>query len=74
MFALELKKRREAIEQEGLSAVLCGMIVKADHPITCMNPEETFEVKEAKIENGGLYLKGEKTMWFHTNLLTKIAT
>lgn len=74
MSLVELENERKALRAKGLSNVLCGITVKADHPITCCNPEETFEVKEAKIEDGNLYLRGEKTMWFSVGLLTRIAT
>lgn len=52
--------------------LLCGMRVKADHPITPLNPEETFIVFDTQIERGNLYLRGEKTMWFANQLLTRV--
>lgn len=51
---------------------LVGLEVKADHPITCLNPTETFLIRYAKIdERGKLYVRGEETMWFHASLITR---
>lgn len=52
--------------------LLCGMRVKADNPINPFNPEETFIVFDTQIYRGNLYLRGEKTMWFANQLLTRV--
>lgn len=55
--------------------LILGRRVKADHPITVLNPEESFIVTEVKLEVGGhfhgpsFYVKGENTMWFHESLV-----
>ena len=61
----------EAIAKSDLSSLLCGALVKAKHPITPLNPTETFIVKEAKIERNKLFMRGENTMWFAHELLEK---
>ncbi|MDO8611127.1 MAG: hypothetical protein Q7R95_11430 [bacterium] len=48
---------------------LIGTQVKADHPITVLNPEETFKIKEVSIDNNILYVRGENTMWFAQGLI-----
>lgn len=48
-----------------------GALVKADHPITVLNPSETFEVLEIKVdERGEFFARGENTMWFNTRMLS----
>ncbi len=54
--------------------LIIGRRVKADHPITCYNPKETFIVKfvEENVSPLGQvkrYVRGEKTMWFHEDLI-----
>ncbi len=44
------------------------MYCKADHPMTPLNPDPYFKVKECKMEGGKLYVRGEHTMWFATGL------
>jgi hypothetical protein len=61
-------------EASGLHGLLCGVVVKADHPVTCLNPDETFPIYECRIDNDKLYCRGEKTMWFHAALLERVAT
>lgn len=61
------------IDESVLSDLLCGIVVKADHPVTSLNPDETFPIHECKIDNGKLYCRGEKTMWFHVDLLKRSA-
>jgi len=60
-----------------LKNALVGKIAKADHPITCINPEEYFEIVEAKLDTYSgevkLYVKGENTCWFNSNMATLIA-
>lgn len=46
-----------------------GTIVKADHPITPLNPTPTFAVFDIKYERGSIFVRGEKTMWFHLNMI-----
>lgn len=49
---------------------LIGQEVKADHPITCANPNETFEIVDAKIENNKLYVRGSATIWFSSGMIS----
>lgn len=50
---------------ENLVASLIGMRASANHPITCLNPDPYFIVKEARLESDGrVSVRGEKTMWF----------
>lgn len=53
--------------------ILLSKWVKVDHPITCSNPSEYFEIKQVKCEgnpmNIKIYVRGEDTMWFNTNLI-----
>ncbi|CAG0976540.1 hypothetical protein RHDC4_01619 [Rhodocyclaceae bacterium] len=49
-----------------------GTRVKADHPQTCFNPDETFLVAEIKHENGGVYVRGEDTCWFALSTVTPV--
>ena len=54
---------------------LIGKIAKADHPITCMNPEETFKIIAVRVEQTlsnqeeghKVFVRGENTMWFGYN-------
>jgi hypothetical protein len=55
-----------------LTSLIIGITVKADHPITCLNPSETFKIAHARIDNDQLYCRGEKTMWFSAALLTRV--
>lgn len=50
---------------------LKGVKVKADHPITVLNPDPVFEIREVEIRNGNLYCRGENTMWFGAGLLRR---
>lgn len=57
-----------------IANLILGRRVKADHPITVLNPEETFIVTEVKFNqysvNGpSFYVRGEKTMWFAEGLV-----
>ena len=61
-----------SMSQEAILKLLTGMIVKADHPITVLNPTETFEVIDVNIERGKLFLRGKDTMWFEAGMLTRI--
>ena len=56
------------IKQLGLD-FLIGLEVRADHPITCLNPEKSFKIFDAKIEDDKLYVRGQNTMWFHSGLV-----
>lgn len=49
------------------SSALEAMVIyaEADHPITCLNPDKRFVVKEWNVENGQLYCRGENTAWFN---------
>lgn len=51
---------------------LIGIEVAADHPVTCLNPAPTFQIFEAEIRRGALYVRGEETMWFHHGLIRRI--
>jgi hypothetical protein len=57
-----------------IADLILGRRVKADHPVTCLNPEETFIVTEVNFDahsiNGpSFYVKGENTMWFAEGLV-----
>ena len=43
---------------------LIGLTVEANHPITCANPEKHFVVKEARVEDNRIFVRGENTIWF----------
>ena len=43
---------------------ILGKMVKANHPITCLNPDEWFEVINAREDEGAVYVIGRKTFWF----------
>lgn len=49
-----------------------GTRVKADHPITCLNPEETFEVTGIGIDNGRISVRGDNTCWFGLGLISYV--
>lgn len=46
-----------------------GTRVKANHPITVLNPEETFLVKYMKFEQGRnvCFVRGDLTCWFRAD-------
>lgn len=48
-----------------------GTLVKANHPITVLNPTKIFEVEEIKVEGFGMYARGDKTCWFNVNMLSE---
>lgn len=51
-----------------LVSQLVGMRACADHPITVLNPEPYFVIKEAKIDfDGEVSVRGERTCWFGAN-------
>lgn len=53
------------------SVPMPGTRVKADHPITPLNPEETFVVHAVNVDSDGkVFVRGEATMWFHVNMLS----
>lgn len=52
-----------------LMNTLIGKKAKADHPITCANPEEYFIIKEVRIDHDVVFVRGEKTMWFGESLV-----
>ena len=49
---------------DALVASLIGREAKANHPITCLNPTETFIITEAKVENGAIVVRGTDTCWW----------
>lgn len=49
---------------------LIGQEVKADHPVTCLNPNEAFKIVDVKIEGDKLYVRGEETMWFSSGMIS----
>lgn len=51
---------------------LIGLEVKANHPITVLNPTKTFKITQASIEDNKLYVRGEDTMWFESSLITLV--
>jgi hypothetical protein len=56
-----------------LEKLLIGKFVKVDHPITCMNPTEYFEIKYVEAKGTPMDIRvsvrGENTMWFGTGLI-----
>ncbi len=52
------------LTMENLVQSVVGMRAQADHPITCLNPEPYFTIKEARIEDGRISVRGENTCWF----------
>lgn len=59
---------------DNLMNLLIGKRAKANHPITCLNPEEYFIIYEVKLENddGRIFCRGENTCWFSANMLEVI--
>ena len=49
-----------------------GTVVKSSHPITCLNPHETFEVVDVIFDGGAIYVRGDKTCWFHINMISPV--
>lgn len=49
---------------------LIGTTVKADHPITCLNPDEYFDVHEIQIGSTGVSVRGKNTCWFGLGLIS----
>ena len=57
-----------------IESFLIGKTAKADHPITCMNPEDTFTIVQVRVEVSShqedghkVLVRGENTMWFGYN-------
>ena len=52
---------------------LIGNWVKVDHPITCLNPTEFFQITKVKISGSPMSpkicVRGENTMWFGIGLI-----
>lgn len=46
-----------------------GSEVIADHPVTPLNPSESFIVEEIEFRNDNFYARGENTMWFNVTML-----
>jgi hypothetical protein len=50
-----------------------GKWVKVDHPQTCLNPDEYFQVKEVRIDGcpmePKIYIRGENTCWFNSKTI-----
>lgn len=66
---VEENRRLRAAAPQNLEWPYIGMPVKADHPITCINPTETFTIAEVKAEEGKFYVRGEHTCWFNWNMV-----
>lgn len=45
--------------------VLIGRTVKANHPITVLNPEEWFKIIDVNVTDGKVWVIGENTCWFN---------
>lgn len=52
-----------------LDQLLIGKEVKARHPTTVLNPNETFKITEYRIEYNRLTVRGEDTCWFSIDLI-----
>lgn len=56
--------------------VFLGKMVKVNHPITCLNPDEFFKIEyveiEGSIEEPKIYIRGNKTMWFNSKLIIDV--
>ena len=54
---------------------LIGKIAKADHPLTGLNPHETFVIADVRVEETisgqkqghKVFIRGKDTMWFGYN-------
>lgn len=53
----------------GILNFLVGKTAKSLHPITLLNPSETFIITECKISNDTLYIRGEDTCWFEQGMI-----
>lgn len=57
---------------------LTGKYFKADHPITCLNPNEYNKITEAHVswcptqERIKVMVRGEETMWFSESSILHI--
>lgn len=62
-----LSRERDTGVPEGWRLVpMIGAEVRADHPITSLNPDPTFEVFAIRAEaDQRLYVRGENTCWFN---------
>lgn len=61
-----------SMEQEHILKLLKGIEVRVENPLGLTNPQNTFVVTDIKIEDGKLYLQGEKTTWFSVSILTRV--
>ena len=59
-----------AENKDTLGFMISKFEVKANHPITCLNPDEWFSVKEymqeyhPDLERDVIRIRGENTAWF----------
>lgn len=53
---------------------LIGLKVTADHPITVMNPTKDFIIKQVRIENDRISVRGEHTCWFNHSMIKLAST
>ena len=56
-----------------LEQVFIGCTAQSNHPTTCLNPEETFVIKEVKYEKDNLWVRGEGTCWFGSSMIEFIS-
>lgn len=58
------------------SKFLVGKIVKVSHPITCLNPDEYFEVVELQYDQYAdkVWIRGDNTCWFNIDMIMEIRT
>lgn len=50
-----------------LKQLMIGKTAKANHPITCLNPTETFIIVDVKVNDNTIFVRGENTCWFGSN-------
>lgn len=51
-----------------------GSIVKVDHPITCLNPDEYFAIAQIEFQSNPkkVWICGENTCWFNSDMIVDV--
>ena len=63
------QSEKPAIPEGWKLVPMLGTRVSANHPVTCLNPEPTFEVVAIKADSFSIFAKGANTMWFGVGML-----
>lgn len=51
-----------------------GSVVKVSHPVTCLNPDEYFQIAEMRYDlaSDKTWIRGENTCWFNANMILDV--